>query len=672
VEKEKTKLYDPTQDEKFQKPYVDIDEWREGALRYHYIHGGFEGTDTRFSLFFPEKENYKGRFFQFMSPVPDREDASMVRKGEEDKIAFAITHGAYFVESNMGGNEANAEMIYKSSAAVAEYSRVVAARLYGTHRPFGYIYGGSGGGFKTMSCFENTNAWDGAVPYIIGSPMAIPNVFTVRAHALRVLRKKLPLIADAVEPGGSGDIYAGLNQEEREALEEVTKLGFPRRLWFSHEYVGFGALPLFVPTLEQIDPGYFKDFWTVPGYLGAEPNNSAVRDRLQFKTVITEAHVKSNAPYKKDENKTGADDAWTKLHSLDISQFQPWLKLESVPTGDLYLTNVDIVFLSGDAVGSKLPLDRLEGNNAFIASGFGMTGLPEILEKVKAGDEIMLDNSNFIAAQTYHRHQVPSADYKVWDQFRDENGKPLYPQRSFIMGPMISHGGAGSVQTGRFNGKMIVVAALLDESAFPWQPDWYRTKIKEHLGDKEAENFKLWYMDNAMHDDQAKTVDELHLISYLGALHQALLDLSDWVERGIAPAETTNYSVVDGQIVVPSKANERKGIQPVVYLKANGSECAVVKTGETVHFTAEVEVPEGAGKLTAAEWSFEGDSDYPVKGSFKSISDDGTKAKVEMEYSFSKSGTYFPVLRVKSNRQGDPGNIFTQVKNLCRVRVIVN
>jgi hypothetical protein len=671
MEQGKAALYDPKEDTKFQKPYVDIDEWREGAARFRYIHGGFEGTDTRFSLYFPDTKNYKGRFFQFMSPVPDREDASLVREGEEDKVAFAITHGAYFVESNMGGSEARSEMIYRSSAAVAEYSREIAVKLFGPHRPYGYIYGGSGGGFKTMSCFENTNTWDGAVPYIIGSPMAIPNVFTVRAHALRVLRSKLPMIADAMEPGGSGDMYAGLNSEEREALEEVTKMGFPKRLWFSHEYVGFGALPLFVPTMEQIDPGYFKDFWAVTGYLGAELDGSAVRDRLQFKTVITEAHMKSDAPHKKDENKTGADDAWTKLHSLDISVFQPWMKLESVPTGDLYLTNVDIVFLSGEAAGSKLPLDRLEGNNAFVASGFGRVGLAEILEKVKAGDEIMLDNSNFIAAQTYHRHQVPSTDYQVWDQFRDKGGKPLYPQRPFIMGPMISHGGAGSIQTGHFNGKMITVAVLLDESAFPWQPNWYRTKVKEHLGDKEAENFRLWYIDNAMHDDQAKTVDELHLISYLGALHQALLDLSDWVERGIAPADTTNYSVVDGQIVVPSKANERKGIQPVVCLKANGSQCAVVKAGEPVHFTAEVELPAHTGKLTAAEWSFEGETDYPVKGEFTEVSDDDTIVTAEMEYTFSKPGTYFPVLRVKANRQGDANNIFTQVKNLCRVRVVV-
>lgn len=666
-----TEIYDPKQDPQFRKPYIDIDEWREGTVRYHYIHGGFEETELRFSFYFPEKEIYKERFFHFMSPVQGSEDASQNFNGEEDKIAFAITNGAYFVESNMGGPEANGTTIYRTSAAVAEYSRELAAKLYGPHRPFGYIYGGSGGGFKTMSCFENTNAWDGAVPYVIGSPMAIPNVFTVYAHASRILREKLPMIVDALEPGGNGDIYAGLNSEERAVLEEVTKMGFPIRAWFSHEFSGLGALPLFIPVMEQIDSKYFEDFWNVPGYLGSEPNSSAVRDRLQHRTVISETNLVSNDTKAKDENKTGVDDAWQRFKGLDITVFQPWMRLKNVPTGDLYLTGTNIVFLSGDAAGQKVPLDRLKGDKAFVAEGFGLQGLAEILEKVKPSDEIMLDNSNFIAIQTYHRHQVPSNDYHVWDQFRDEDGKPLYPQRPLIIGPMISHGGAGSIQSGHFNGKMIVVAALLDESAYPWQPDWYRTKIKEHLGKKESEHFRLWYMDNALHNDQATTADDLHLVSYLGALHQALLDVSDWVERGIVPPSSTEYSVIDGQVSLPIKANERKGIQPVVDLKVNGGKYTEVNVGESVYFISAIEVPAGTGKITSAEWSFEGETDFPVKSELPNIHQDDTVATIEAKYTFNQPGTYFPVLRVKSIRHGDSSDIFTQVKNLCRVKVVV-
>jgi hypothetical protein len=204
------------QDTMFKSPYVDIDEWRDTPVHHHYIHGGFKGTDTRFSFYFPPKEQYHGRFFQYITPVPDSETLSQRVTGESDKIGFSITSGAYFVETN-GGGSAGAAIdptigAYRANAASAQYSRVVAAQMYGEHRPYGYAFGGSGGAYRTVGGIENTEGvWDGAVPYVLGSPMAIPNVFTVRIHAMRVLKDKFPLIVDALEPGGKVDMYAGLN-----------------------------------------------------------------------------------------------------------------------------------------------------------------------------------------------------------------------------------------------------------------------------------------------------------------------------------------------------------------------------------------------------------------------------------------------------------------------------
>lgn len=658
--------YNPVLDEQFQKPYIDIEEWRNTDVGYYYVHGGFEGTEVKFSFYFPKKEHYKGRFYHFMAPVQSHEDTSQGLMGEENKIANAITNGAYFVESNMGGPSSMGPYIYQSSAAVAEYSREVARRIFGEHRPFGYIYGGSGGGFKATSCFENTDTWDGAVPYVIGTPMSIPNVFTPRAYALRVLRHKLPQIADALEPGGSGDIYAGLNQEEREVLEEVSKMGFADRLWFSHEYVGFGAFPIFVPMIGQMDPTYLEDFWTLPGYLGTEPNNSAVRDRLQFKTKITQISIKFDEITNLTDQSTSADGAWQRQgRKIDISTEQPWIELEDVPVGDLYLSGTEILILSGDAAGEKLPLDRLEGNKVYIGEGFGFEGMLETLQKVDIGDDIQLDNSDFIALQTYHRHQIPTDDYIVWNQFKNEDGSPKYPQRSINIGPMITVGGSGSLQSGQFNGKMISICCYLDESAFPWSADWYRNKVKDHLGDEESKNFKLWLIDNAMHDDNGYTADSLHIISYIGAVHQALLDVSNWVENGIEPFETTNYKLIDGQFHVSNQASERKGIQPVVTLQANGSECITIQAGEEVQFTALVDIPEGVGSITVSEWSFEGEKD------FLEDYDQTTSNKLMKSHTFNTPGTYFPVVRVFVNREGSIDNEYTQVKNLSRARVIV-
>ncbi|MDY2654514.1 MULTISPECIES: hypothetical protein [Eisenbergiella] len=43
-------------------------------------------------------------------------------------------------------------------------------------------------------------------------------------------------------------------------------------------------------------------------------------------------------------------------------------------------------------------------------------------------------------------------------------------------------------------------------------------------------------------------------MDYLGIRHQALLDMADWCEKGIAPVPSTNYRVNDGQIEIPAGA----------------------------------------------------------------------------------------------------------------------
>jgi hypothetical protein len=68
--------------------------------------------------------------------------------------------------------------------------------------------------------------WDGVVPYVMGSNMAIPNMFTWRMRTIRVLGAKLDHVVDAAGPGGSGNIYPGLTPLETEVLREATRMGF--------------------------------------------------------------------------------------------------------------------------------------------------------------------------------------------------------------------------------------------------------------------------------------------------------------------------------------------------------------------------------------------------------------------------------------------------------------
>jgi len=41
--------------------------------------------------------------------------------------------------------------------------------------------------------------------------------------------------------GASGDMYAGLNEEQRASLKEITRMGFPPRAWWAHDEIAFAA-----------------------------------------------------------------------------------------------------------------------------------------------------------------------------------------------------------------------------------------------------------------------------------------------------------------------------------------------------------------------------------------------------------------------------------------------
>jgi hypothetical protein len=223
---------------------------------------------------------------------------------------------------------------------------------------------------------------------------------------------------------------------------------------------------------------------------------------------------------------------------------------------------------------------------------------------------------------------------------------------------------------GHFHGKMIVVETLMDEAAYPWQADWYRSRVRQAQGEAFEDNYRLYFIDNAMHTGPAAPAHTTRIISYVGVLQRALRDLSAWVEGGISPPESTTYDVVDGQVVVPARAVERRGIQPVVSVTANGAERADVAPGEAVEFAAHVEVPPGAGFVVAAKWDFEGEGSYPASESFDGA-EPSPRATLKTRHAFSKPGTYFPVIRVTAQRQGDRKSRYARVHNIGRVRVVV-
>ena len=295
-----------------------------------------------FSIYFPPKDRYRGRFFQHVTPTPIDERQGLAGAGTGDQLGFAFASGGYFLVTNEGGMASlrNDPTLgaYRANAAAAQYSRVLAAEMFGPHRTYGYAYGGSGGAFRTIGGFENTvGVWDGVVPYVVGSPQAIPSVFTARMLALRVLKDKFPTIVDATEPGGSRDIYSGLNKEEREALAEVTALGFPVQSWSNYNTIGLGAFPILFEIVVQKDPAYFEDFWKVPGYAGASPPASLLRSRVRHNAMIKKVIARQQPaggtpgltpPMPGETSRGGVDTAGRQLKGAPAG-----FELEAIPAG---------------------------------------------------------------------------------------------------------------------------------------------------------------------------------------------------------------------------------------------------------------------------------------------------------------------------------------------------
>ncbi len=663
----------------FKNSFVDVDEWRDKPVKHRYVHGGFD-DGTRFSFYFPEKENYTGRFFQYITPFPDSETSVQAYGEDLNPIGFSITHGAYFVVTNQGGKLDFADPstrreasigAYRANAVCAEFSRHIAQLIYNCDRPYGYCYGGSGGAFRTVGGMENTKGiWDGAVPFVLGSPEAIPNVFAVRMYALRILKDKMADIVDALKPGGSGDPYATLTVEQRQVLQECTRMGFPIKSWYGWQNMDAHGFLVLYKSVVTMDEKYFhEDFWNKPGYLGFDNPASLQRDRVQTKGVVkmiigqTRAEELGLVKPLSEADRGTADRAWASMGS-EIKE-KPVAYQTDVDVKDIGMGG-DLIILSGKGEGQVLQITKTQAKYIVLAPVNGS----QQLALLNVGDSVQVDNSDFLAVQTYYRHQVPTPDYYVWNQFRGVNDVPIYPQRPMLLGPLFTMGAAGTIPDGKINGKMILCCSVWDREAFAWQGDWYRKKVKQHLGSAADDNFRLWYTDRATHGE---VDDPTEVVSYMSTLYQALLDLSAWVEKGIEPPVTTNYKIEDGQVIITDIANKRGGIQPAVSIKANGKERADIEQGESVRLEAIIEVPSNTGGIVSAEWNFEEGNEFiPVENIEKFYTNsDGKKVIIQTTHVFQKEGTYFPTLRVASQRNGDNKAPYTRIQNLDRVRVVV-
>jgi hypothetical protein len=448
-------------------------------------------------------------------------------------------------------------------------------------------------------------------------------------------------------------------------------MGFPIKSWYGWQSMDAHGFLVLYQSMVAMDKKYFhEDFWNKPGYLGFDNPASLQRDRVQTKGVVkkiigqVEAEKLNLVKSLSEADRGTADRAWASMGS-EIKE-KPVAYQVDVDVKDIGMGG-DLIILSGKGKGKVLQITQTNGKYVVLAPVNG----PQLLTLLNNGDSVQIDNSDFLAVQTYYRHQMPSPDYYVWNQFRGYNDVPIYPQRPMLLGPMFTMGASGTMPEGKINGKMILCCAVWDREAFAWQGDWYKNKVKQHLGDAADDNFRLWYTDRATHGG---VDDATEVVSIGSTLNQALLDLSAWVEKGIEPSMTSDFKVVDGQVLLGVDGKLRGGVQPVPYVSINGKERADVKVGEKVIIHVIVDVPAGTGKVVGAEWSLDDSKQFTQTVDLNNADFNADKSRIEFDttVSYDKPGTYFPTVRVSSQRDGDSKDLFTRIENLGKVRVVVN
>ncbi|MCU1346674.1 MAG: hypothetical protein JWL70_2940, partial [Acidimicrobiia bacterium] len=155
-----TETYVPT-DAYFGAPYVDIDQERDLPIPHRFVHGGFEGTDTRFQFVFPTAAaGYQGRMFQPIEGGHGGHEGAFADPIMSAMIGMTMLArlGGYMVESNQGhiGDDIDPKAGddptmygWRASAEAARFSKHVAAQVYGSGPHHAYVFGGSGGGRRS-------------------------------------------------------------------------------------------------------------------------------------------------------------------------------------------------------------------------------------------------------------------------------------------------------------------------------------------------------------------------------------------------------------------------------------------------------------------------------------------------------------------------------------------
>ncbi|NWG47184.1 MAG: hypothetical protein HXY25_11645 [Alphaproteobacteria bacterium] len=643
---------DWTDDPFFGAGFVDTDEWRDTQVRHRFVHGGFRDTDTRFSIWFPEPAAWRGRFAQFLQGGLG---GSEFRGQQSGASLIAFENGAYFLESNQGhvGNDMKGlkgegdVLSWRASAQSARFARRLATEMYGRPPAFGYVFGGSGGGMRSIDCIEAAPAiWQGAVPFMINRNGLTSFNWSVAAWASMVLAGKLEAIARAADAGGDGPYSVVETDEERLALDRLYAAGFPRGAEDQ-----LGPNPLWILGMQlafATDPAYIVAFWRQPGYAGHDREPAV--ERMLIETELTVKALRTGdevgAAASAAEDLTGAV---TRMSGPGTAG----LVLDTErPAMDFLGASLEIV--SGKAKGRRLLCTGGVGESitAFLD--------PVGFEGVEPGDRIAIANRALIAFLYLHRHAVDPRYPGMAAYF--EAGQAIYPQRPIDFDAQV-------VPKGRFQGKMIHLQHTHDREAWPTSALPYIADVNAHFGQATRDNYRIWWIENAAHLPPSAS-QRTEYVSYQGAYAQGLRDVIAWVEEGRAPPVSTGYSLADGvQVQLADDAKDRGGIQPLVTIGVGGRTRAEARVGEAVRIEAEAVVPPGAGTLVRMAFDLDGSGAFATP--VRDLEGAPIRHRAGLTHSFERPGTHMVTVMAWAQREGDARAELRLVPNLARLRVDV-
>jgi hypothetical protein len=677
----------------FGAPFVDVDEQRYLPYPHRHVHGGFDGTDTRFRFWFPPADQFEGRMFNPLSGAHGgTEDFFGSPFGEMiGGLGTCFRLGGYMVESNQGhigdeidqrGGDDATLYGHRASAEVARFSKFVAAQVYGEAPHHSYVFGGSGGGRRSPLCLENApGVWDGALPFMGGGDVAEPgntqcvkgaqNIsFGTMFNVQRLLGDRLASVVDAMAPGGSGDPSAGLSTHQREELASLYRQGYPRG---DERMIGdqMGQIWLWSATADLLyeqDPEYFEKFWTAPGYIGHDLPSAVESDVIDLELEVVRPVTIGDLIHEStfDAPQFGAARRMAMIRQGMGSPADLPVGVEIAGVDSGYKLGAGIRLLDGKAAGRQLYATDFAGDFYFCDGRADASILR--FSDVAPGDKVHVDNRRFLAYCYWARHHVlPDA---VFDSFLVD-GNPIYPQHTAPdQSPLM-----GVAYSGQYEGKLMWVHHTHDSSLWPPQGVAYQSAVLGAQGPDAAEaKFRLRWTEHAEHvppmilPPAGSRAANTMLVDYMPVIEQSLQDLVAWVEQGVEPASTT-FEYADGLVTLPATAAERGGIQPVVSVTANGAARADVSVGEAVELQVEVTVPPGAGGVVAIAWDLDG------SGAFARTHDDiDGSASAEtraISHRFDAPGTYFVTALAHSHRTGDVAATSRRIPNLGQVRVVV-